>query len=62
MPGDEGPAPCCHQHADDTTLHAASPADIATLVQHAVESFCAASAASARVKVWGWDLLAAWRA
>jgi hypothetical protein len=26
MPGDQGPAPCCHQHADDTTLHAASPA------------------------------------
>ena len=49
MPGDRGPAPCCHQHADDTTLHAASPADIATLLQHAVQPFCAASAAKLNV-------------
>jgi hypothetical protein len=42
---DGSPAPCCHQHADDTTLHAESVAGVRTLLQHAVEPFCAASGA-----------------
>jgi hypothetical protein len=36
-------APCSHQHADDTTLHGETVADVQTLLQQAVEPFCAAS-------------------
>lgn len=46
---DQGPTPCCHQHAGDTTLHAAAPADVGTLLQQAVQPFCAASAAKPNV-------------
>jgi hypothetical protein len=49
MPGNQGPAPCSHQHADDTTLHAATAADIRVLLQQAVEPFCQASAAKLNV-------------
>ena len=38
-------APSVQQHADDTSLHAASRRDVQTLVQQAVRPFCAASAA-----------------
>ena len=38
-------APCSHQHADDTTLHGETVEDVHTLLQHAVEPFCAASGA-----------------
>jgi hypothetical protein len=36
-------APCCHQHADDTTLHAASTASLKLLLNAAVEPYCSAS-------------------
>jgi hypothetical protein len=49
MPGNQGPAPCSHQHADDTTLHAATATDISVLLEHAVEPFCKASAAKLNV-------------
>ena len=49
LPGDQGPAPCSHQHADDTTLHAAAAADVAVLLQQAVAPFCAASAAKLNI-------------
>ena len=38
-------APPIHQHADDTSLHAASRQDVQLLVQQAVQPFCAASGA-----------------
>ena len=38
-------APSIHQHADDTSLHAASRQDVQVLVQQAVRPFCAASGA-----------------
>jgi exonuclease III len=38
-------APICHQHADDTTIHAHSPADCDTLVATSVATYCAASGA-----------------
>ena len=41
--------PCCWQHADDTTLHAASAADAAVLLREAVMPFCAASGARLNV-------------
>lgn len=44
LPGGE-PAPCCHQHADDTTLHAAGVAGIQVLLDQAVQPFCRASGA-----------------
>ena len=43
LPGGQA-APCCHQHADDTTLHARDVASAATLLQQAVVPFCRASA------------------
>jgi hypothetical protein len=49
LPSGQGPAPCIHQHADDTTLHAATAADVGVLLQQAVEPFCAASAAKLNV-------------
>jgi hypothetical protein len=49
MPGNRGPAPCIHQHADDTTLHAATAADAGVLLEQAVEPFCQASAAKLNV-------------
>ena len=63
LPRGQGPAPCCHQHADDTTLHAATAADVGVLLQQAVAPFCAASAASStsvRARGWVWGLTAAW--
>jgi hypothetical protein len=42
LPGGR-PAPCCHQHADDTTLHAADVAGAAALLHHAVQPFCRAT-------------------
>lgn len=42
---DGSDAPSCHQHADDTTLHAATVAGIRVLLRSAVEPFCAASGA-----------------
>ena len=42
---DGSPAPCCHQHEDDTTLHAETVTGVRTLLQQAVEPFCAASGA-----------------
>jgi exonuclease III len=49
LPSGQGPAPCCHQHADDTTLHAATATDVGVLLQQAVVPFCAASAAKLNV-------------
>jgi exonuclease III len=46
---DGSPAPCCHQHADDTTLHAETVDGVRTLLQQAVEPFCAASGAKLNV-------------
>ena len=43
VPGGQA-APCCHQHADDTTLHAADVASIKYLLDHAVQPFCRATA------------------
>ena len=37
-------APVCHQHADDTTLHAASVSSLNLLLTTAVQPFCRASA------------------
>eukprot|EP00775_Hariotina_reticulata_P015040 gene15040-biopygen865 len=37
------PAPCSHQHADDTTLHAADIASVHVLLQQAVQPFCRAT-------------------
>eukprot|EP00775_Hariotina_reticulata_P002175 gene2175-biopygen3702 len=37
------PAPCSHQHADDTILHAADIASVRVLLQQAVEPFCRAT-------------------
>jgi hypothetical protein len=42
-------APCCMQHADDTTLHAASRQGVGVLIQRAVEPFCATSGAKLSV-------------
>ena len=39
------PAPPTHQHADDTTLHGRSVADVAVLFNRAVTPFCEASGA-----------------
>lgn len=44
LPGGQ-PAPCCHQHADDTTLHAAGVDGIQVLLTQAVQPFCRASGA-----------------
>jgi hypothetical protein len=49
MPGNHGLAPCIHQHADDTTLHAATAADVSVMLKQAVEPFCKASAAKLNV-------------
>ena len=46
---DGSPAPPTHQHADDTSLHASTPADIAVLYHEAVMPFCAASGARINV-------------
>jgi len=43
------PAPCCHQHADDTSLHAATVQGIRQLLDQAVQPFCAASAAQLNI-------------
>ena len=40
---DGTPAPVCHQHADDTTLHAASPPSLQQLITLAVRPYCRAS-------------------
>lgn len=42
---DNTPAPPCHQHADDTTLHARTIAGVRGLINQAVRPFCAASGA-----------------
>ena len=42
---DGTPAPCCHQHADDTSLHAASRQGTQVLLEQAVQPFCQASGA-----------------
>jgi hypothetical protein len=49
LPGNHGPAPSSHQHADDTTLHAATADDIGKLLAGAVTPFCKASAAKLNV-------------
>lgn len=46
---DGSPAPPTHQHADDTSLHARTPADAAVLYQEAVLPFCEASGARINV-------------
>lgn len=46
---DGSPAPPTHQHADDTSLHARTPADAAVLYHEAVMPFCAASGARINV-------------
>ena len=49
------PAPCSHQHADDTTLHAADIGSVHVLLQQAVEPFCRATGGklkSPSPKVW----------
>ena len=38
-------APPCHMHADDTTIHAASPADCDMIIEGPVAAFAAASGA-----------------
>ena len=43
LPGGQ-PAPCCHQHADDTTLHAADLNSVKLLLDQAVQPFCRATA------------------
>ena len=40
---DGSPAPPCHQHADDTTLHLRTRADVSTALQGNINLFCAAS-------------------
>ena len=40
-----GAAPLCHMHADDTTIHAASPADCDKIIAGPVAVFTAASGA-----------------
>jgi len=40
---DGATAPVCHQHADDTTLHAASPPSLQQLITLAVRPYCRAS-------------------
>ena len=40
---DGSPAPPCHQHADDTTLHLRTRADVSTALQGSINLFCAAS-------------------
>ncbi len=40
---DGTPAPPCHQHADDTTLHTRSQRDAAAALQGPVQDFCAAT-------------------
>ena len=47
---DGSPAPPTHQHADDTTLHARTVADVAVLFHRAVMPFCNASGAKINVK------------
>ena len=42
-------APSSQQHADDTSLHAESVADIQVLLQRAVAPYCAASAAKLNI-------------
>ena len=42
---DGTPAPPCHQHADDTTLHARTVEGVRVLLNQAVQPFCAASGA-----------------
>ena len=46
---DGSPAPCCHQHADDTTLHAETVVGVRTLLRQAVQPFCAANGAKVNV-------------
>ena len=46
---DGSPAPPTHQHADDTTLHGRTPADVAVLFNRAVMPFCEASGARINV-------------
>ena len=40
-----GTAPPCHMHADDTTIHAATPADCDRIIEGPVAAFAAASGA-----------------
>ena len=40
---DGSPAPPCHRHADDTSLHLRTRADVSTALQCSVDLFCAAS-------------------
>lgn len=40
---DGSPAPPCHQHADDTTLHARTPQDAAAALQGPLQDFCDAT-------------------
>jgi Reverse transcriptase (RNA-dependent DNA polymerase) len=50
-------APPMHQHADDTTLHARSVEDAGTMLEEAVQPFCAASGAELNLpKSWGLTL------
>ena len=46
---DGAASPCCMQHADDTTLHAASRQGASVLLHRAVQPFCAASGAKVNV-------------
>jgi len=47
-------APPMHQHADDTTLHMSTAADLPTVLQEAVQPFCRASGAQVSFpKSWG---------
>jgi hypothetical protein len=57
LPGGEGAASPVQQHADDTTLHAKSPADAGVLMQEAVRPFCDAATAEVSLqKCWGLDM------
>jgi hypothetical protein len=46
---DGAASPCSMQHADDTTLHAASRQGVSVLIRQAVQPFCAASGAKLNV-------------
>lgn len=51
------PAPPMHQHADDTTIHLATAADIQTVLNEVVHPFCRASGAQVSLpKSWGLTL------
>ena len=55
LPG--GHAPLSHQHADDTTMHAHSLADLDVAIKHALQPFCDASASRAHPSKAGVMLL-----